>query len=217
MDRCRPVLVTSRVFLVLSLIPLVTAGGCMQLAGLAYMIRGETVKAAYPGLKGKRVAVVCRPPATLQYRNATAARDIAKQVGILLKAEVKDLTLVDPREVAKWTDENDWQEYTEIGKALEAEMVVAIDLDSFSLQEEQTLFQGKSTVNITVYDMTANGDAVFERTLPQTLFPTNPVSAMDRPEAEFRRQFVGVLSDKIARHFYDHEAFTDFAYDSKAL
>jgi len=148
MDRCRPVILASRACLLLGLIPLVTASGCMQLAGLAYMIRGETVKAAYPGLKGKRVAVVCRPPATLQYRNATAARDIAKQVGILLKSNVKELTLVDPREVAKWTDENDWQEYTEIGKALEAEMVVAIDLDSFSLQEEQTLFQGKSTVNI---------------------------------------------------------------------
>ena len=217
MDRCHRTLFSARAILACGLAVIMCSGGCMQLAGLAYMIKGETVKAAFPGLKGKRVAVVCRAPATLQYRNATVARDIAKQVGMLLKKNVKEIDLVDPRDVAKWTDENDWNEYEEIGKALEVDLLVAIDLESFSLQEDQTLYQGRATINISVLDMAENGEAVFERTLPQSLFPSNPVPSIDRPEPEFRRQFVEVLATQIGRHFYDHDAFLDFALDSKAL
>ena len=218
MDRCHARFLSARSLFACSLALLLVSGGCMQLAGLAYLIKGETVKAAYPGLEGKRVAVVCRPPATLKYRNATVARDLAKQVGILLKANLKkDIEVVDPREVAKWTDENDWNDYAEIGKALEVDMLVAIDLESFSLQEDPTLYQGKATVNISVLDMAEKGEAVFERTLPESRFPSSPTSSIDRPEAEFRRQFIEVLSGQVARHFYDHDAFLDFANDSKAL
>ena len=36
-------------------------------------------------------------------------------------------------------------------------------------------------------------------------------------EAEFRREFVAVLADQIARHFYAHDPYADLAQDAAAL
>ena len=194
------------------------AGGCNVLPTLMYITGADRVPAAYEGLEEKTVAVVCRPPATLQYRNATASTELAKQVGILLKQNVKKIQIIEQRKVAEWTDENDWDDYTEIGRAVAADMVVGIDLEHFSLHEDQTLLQGKASVQINVYDVKNGEEAVFEKALPQILFPPNsPIAASDKPESEFRRQFIQVLAAQIAKHFFAHESHLDFANDSTAL
>ena len=45
------------------------------------------------------------------------------------------------------------EDYLEIGKALKAEKVVGIDIESFSVLDGQTLFRGRATVSIRVYDV----------------------------------------------------------------
>ena len=59
---------------------------------------------------------------------------------------------VNQRKVAKWTDENTWEEYAEVGKAMKADMVVGINLEGFSLFQGQTLYQGKANATVRVYD-----------------------------------------------------------------
>ena len=120
--------------------------------------------------------------------------------------------------MAKWTDENTWEEYTEVGKAMKADMVVGIDLESFSLFQGQTLYQGKANATIRVYDCQERGKMVFEKELPQAIYPPNSaVPTSERTEAEFRREFVAVLADQIARHFYAHDPYADVAQDASAL
>jgi hypothetical protein len=59
---------------------------------------------------------------------------------------------------------------------------------------------------------------VFEKTLPQTVYPPNSgVPTSERQEAEFRRAFVKVLADQIARHFYAHDPNADLAQDALAM
>ena len=198
---------------------LLTAGaGCQSLLfTAAYLWQGQNAEAEFKGLKGKRVAVVCRPLVSLQYRNASAAKDIAREVSLLLKSNVPKIKLVDQSKVAEWMDEHTWEEYVEVGKAVKADMVVGIDLEQFDLLLGQTVYQGKASVEVKVYDC-ATGACVFTKRPPQSVYPPNHViSTMSKQEADFRREFVAVLADQIGRHFYDHDPHADIALDSRAL
>jgi hypothetical protein len=212
--------VRPRLALALTLtIAVLPALGCHTLfLSAMYLVKGTDVDPDFAELKGKKVAVVCRPLVTLQYRNATAGRDLAQQVTTLLQQQVPKIKTVDQRKVAKWTDENTWEEYTEVGKALKADMVVGIDLEGFSLFQGQTLYQGKANATVRVYDCHKGGKVVFEKVLPQTIYPPSTgIPTSDRVEVEFRREFVAVLADQIARHFYAHDPHADVAQDAAAL
>jgi hypothetical protein len=194
------------------------ASGCTLLATAMYIIEGTNTKAAFTGLKGKRVAVVCRPVSSLHFRDSSVARDLAKQVGVLLEKNVSKIELIDQRDVFEWADENNWDEYVEIGKAVNADMVVGLDLEEFSLYQGQTLYQGRANLKIEVYDVAQGKQPVFEKNLPQAIYPPNAaIPSGEKPEPQFRRQFVNHLSQVIARYFFDHDATVDFASDSTAL
>jgi hypothetical protein len=201
-----------------ALFGLTLASGCSMLATAMYFIEGTNTEAAFSGLKGKKVAVVCRPVSSLHFRDSSVSRDLAKQVGVTLEKHVSKITIVDQRDVFEWADENNWEEYVEIGKAVGADMVVALDLEEFSLYQGQTLYQGKANMKVLVYDVAAGKQPVFERNLPQALYPPNSaIPAGEKPEAQFRRQFVNHLAQLIGRYFYDHDSTADFAGDSTAL
>jgi hypothetical protein len=126
------------------LLAVLAAAGCQGLLGLGAVIMGTDESAEFAGLKEKKVAVVCRPLVSLQYRNAGAARELAQQVGLFLSANVPKINVIDSQKVASWIDENTWDDYVEVGKALKADCVIGIDLMSFSVLEGQTLYRGNA-------------------------------------------------------------------------
>jgi hypothetical protein len=182
-----------------------------------YVLRGNDIPAECKILKEKKVAVVCRPVVELQFGNAGVDQDLASHVAGLIKKNVPKVKVVDPRKVSQWIDENSWNEYAEVGKAVGADYVVGIDLEHFELYKSQQLLQGKANARLKVYDC-QTGELVFEKRVPQSIYPPNrEVAVAERPAAEFRRDFLQVLADQIARHFYDHEPYTDVALDSKTI
>lgn len=194
-----------------------TAGCQSLLFTITYLWQGTDEAPEFDGLNGKRVAVVCRPLPSLQYSNSNVARDLAGQVSLLLEQKVPKIKMIDQRKIAKWTDENRWEDYTEVGKAVKADLVVGIDLESFSLYEGQTLYRGKANATVQVFNC-KTGKMVFEKSLPQSVYPPNiPVPTSDMPEESFfRKKFVLVLADQIGRHFYMHDPNADVAQDSTA-
>jgi hypothetical protein len=218
MDRLRhqPILIGAALLVVG--VALAAASGCTLMATAMYVIQGSNTSADFAGLKGKRVAVVCRPITSLHFRDTSVSRDLAKQVGSLLEKNVTKIQLIDQREVFEWADENNWEEYVDIGKALNADMVIGLDLEEFNLFQGQTLYQGKANLKIMVFDVAKGREPVFERNLPQAIYPPNAaIPAGEKPEAQFRRQFVGYLARQIAHYFYDHDSTVDFANDATAL
>lgn len=195
------------------------ASGCTGLmTTIAYLVVGTDLPAEYDGLKGKKVAVVCRPMVSLQVRNSTVHKEIARAVSALLEQKVSKIQIVDQRKVDEWSDENTWDDYAEVGKALKADMVVGIDLEDFTVLEGQTLYQGKANVTVKVIDCAGKSKVPFERTLPQIVYPPNHgVPTSDRQESQFRREYVAYLADHIARHFYPHDPYNDWAQDAAAL
>ncbi len=203
----------------LTLTLLATAGCRDAFFTVAYLMKGTNVEAECKELKGKKVAVVCRPLVSMQYRNAGVAKDLAREVGLLLKKNVPKIQMIDHGKVAEWMDENGYGEieYVDVGRAVKADLVVGIDLEQFDLLVGQTIFQGKASVALKVYNC-KNGSVVFSKHLPQSVYPPNHViSTTSKQESDFRREFVAVLSDQIGRHFYEHDAHADIALGSQAF
>ena len=193
--------------------------GCRTgLMTVMYLWKGTDVDPDFAGLKGKKVAVVCRPLVSLQYRDIGVSNDLAEEIAKLLKEKVPKIEVVEQRKVAKWVDENSWEEYVEVGRGVKADMVVGVDLEQFSIYQGQTLYQGKANATLRVYDCQQNGKLVFEKIVPPSVYPpSGGVSTSDRDERLFRREFITILADQIARHFYAHDPHADLALDAAAL
>jgi hypothetical protein len=215
----RPFLRRGIIFTALLLIATLPTVGCQSaLFTMMYIFKGTDVDPDFKDLKGKKVVVVCRPMASLQYANANVGRELAQQISLLLQDQVPKITVIDQRKIAKWTDENDWEEYPQVGKAMKADMVVAVDLESFSLYQGQTLYQGKANATIRVFDCKKNGKEVFRKSIPQCAYPpSGGIAASERTEPDFRNEFVAVLANQIARHFFAHDPYADLGQDAAAL
>jgi hypothetical protein len=194
--------------------------GCIPslLATGIYMWQGgNVVDAECDVLEKERVVVLCRPPASYEYRNAGAARAIGARVSALLEKNVKGVEVVSPKEVDNWVDEQDWENFKDLGRSVKATRIVYIELDDFDLYKGKTLYQGTADVAISVYDMEDRDRLVWDRRLGQVLFPRNSgIPASDKPVQVFERQFVDVLSTQIAEHFYKHSPNADYALDAVA-
>lgn len=207
---CLPLLLIALVFL--------SSPGCTSVLTTAvFLIRGYDDPAEFKGLKGKRVAVLCRPPIDEGLDGKLAASEVAEQIGRLLEKNLRKTVVIDQEEVSNWTDLNGWEDFKAIGEALDAEMVVGIELERFSLYESQTVYRGKSNVQIDVWDMTQGGQLVYSKTPPQNLYPPSTGIPASMPKNEFRRIYIGVLAEEIGKLFYSHDGTLSFARDSQAL
>ena len=189
-------------------------GGCSTLLTVAYLIAPEDVPAEFKGLRGKHVAVVCRPIVELQFSDAGSSRQLAGLIGSQLEQKLRNTKVISQQEVARWLDENSWVDYPTLGKSLDADMVVGIDLEEFRLHEGSTLFRGRATAHVRVYDVAAK-KVVFEKRLDDFSFPANTaIPTTDRSEAEFREMFLQIVAQRISRTFHAYESREHFAEES---
>lgn len=209
----------------------VAAAGCLALACLAstgciqsllatsiyFWQGGNVVPAECEALEKQRIVVLCRPPASHEYRNAGAARAIGARVSAMLEKNVKGVDVVSPKEVDNWVDEQDWDNFKDLGRAVKATRIVYIELDDFDLYKGTTLYQGTADVAISVYDMENRDKLIWDRRLGQVLFPKNSgIPASDKPVQAFEQQFVEIVSTQIAEHFYKHSPNASYALDAVA-
>ena len=195
---------------------LVSLSGCVGLlSNLIYAAHGNLIPPAYNGLVGKHVAVVCVSNSA-SFGPTSASVDLSRRVAKQLQSNVTDITVVDPQEVADWIDQHDWDslDYAALGQGVNADTVVAIDLDRFTVHEGQTMYKGRADVHIVVYDTVGGKREVFSKSPPQITFPAHAGQhTTDISEREFRQRFMTVLASRIARNFFSYEAKEDYAAD----
>lgn len=202
-----------RLAVIALLLPL--AGGCSLITTVAYLVQPEKdAPAEFKGLRGKHVAIVCKPIVELEFSDANSARELATMVGSLVAQNVRKARVIDQREVARWIDENAWVDYPTLGKALDADIVVGIDLEQFRMHEGSTLYRGRASANVRVYDV-AEKQVLFEKRLDSFSFPgDSAVPAADQSETQFRALFLQVLARKIARSFHAYDSRATFAEEN---
>lgn len=185
--------------------------GCVGLASvLIHAWKGHTVEAAFDGLQGKRVAVVCLSDTNMY------SGELARAVEGLLKRNVAEIDVVPQSDIYAWRDTQDWDEldYQALGEGVGAEMVVAIELASFRLYNGPTMYKGRANMATTVYDLSLTGEPVFTQIPGEHVFPANVAYATtDMSENKFRRQFMISLAHRIAKNFYAYDKKDDFAAD----
>ncbi len=192
--------------------------GCKSaLQSFTILYEGGDSPADCDVLKGKKVAVVCKPLSSLEFNNSGADRALAEGVCDLLKAHVKGIQIIDPQKVDRLRDEKGMEDYVEIGKALGADKVVGIDIESFGVLDGQTLYRGRSTLSIRVYDVTEK-HVEWRKSPPSFEYPkTCSTPAADFTETEFRNRFVAILAEQIARFFYQHDPKDDYGGDALSI
>jgi hypothetical protein len=197
---------------------LAAAPGCGTLPTLAYWVYGNNVPAKFNGLEKKRVAVVCLDAESLKGPGSEADR-IARTVATTLGYNVPDIEIVRASEVADWFDNHDQDvtDYRDIGRGVKADMVVGIDLESFSIHEGQTLLKGKAMLATRVYDMQRGGEVVYESPTREIAWPESGARHVTENEANFRTAFIHTLAMKIAHDFYAYDAAEDYGGDAAFL
>jgi hypothetical protein len=193
--------------------------GCVGFAAtLMYWLKGNVVEAKCNALEGKKVAVVCVTGSSISGPN-NEGEALARVVGTILEKNVKKLVLVRPEEVADWRDQNNWDEvdYRSIGRGVKADMVVAIDLASFSIHGDQTLLRGKASVKTTVYDIADKGKIIFRDGPKEFVFPENGAQHVVENETNFKRIYLFTLAQDIAKNFYAYDKMEDVAKESILL
>jgi hypothetical protein len=218
-SRARVVLVNRIAGLVLGAALVVSSTGCpaMLATGIYVWQGGNLVPAECEALENERVVVLCRPPSSHEYRHAGASRSISQRVSELLVQNVKGIDVVNPREVDNWVDESDWGDFRELAEAVQADLVLHIELDDFELYKGKTLYQGHANVTVSVYDMREKSKVVWDSSLGEILYPTNSgIPAQDKPVQQFEREFVEVVANRVAMNFYKHDPHATFAMDALA-
>jgi hypothetical protein len=204
--------------LALALLSLAAAAGCQSALFTAmYVFKGTAKDADFDGLNKKKVVVVCRQASGMDFSDPNVARDIDKLVTLRLAKNGHKIELIDPAKVESWEDENSWDEFVTVGRAMKAEMVVGIDLDRFSIREGQTVYQGKANATVKVVDC-KTAKEVFSQPIKELIYPPNHVkSVTDVQEAQFRREFEEVLADRLARFFYPYDPHDDIGLDNASF
>jgi len=193
--------------------------GCIGFAStLMYWVKGHKIDARCTALEGKRVAVVCVAGSGV-VGDKNEGQALARAVSTILEKNVSKIDVVRSEEVADWRDQNNWDEvdYKSIGRGVKADMVVAIDLGSFTTHNGQTLLQGKSSVKTTVYNIADKGKIVFSDGPKEFVFPQNGAQHAVENEANFKRIYLFMLAQDIAKNFYAYDKVEDFASEATLL
>ena len=139
-------------FILLALASMASLSGCAGLIAYPlYVIKGDSVPANYDKLSGKRVAVICKSASAASGPNSPESL-ISQQFSQILQERVSKVEIVPVEEVADWIDRNNWNEIdcVEVGRGVNADAIVLLAVESFSLKDSPTLFKGRSTVTTKV-------------------------------------------------------------------
>jgi hypothetical protein len=213
-----------RWLLVLSgLASLVLTSGCNLLGAIyfaAIMLGMDTTTPpafTFPE-DARRVAVVTTADYTTQVHTAHLDHDLSEIVarklfeGFDSDKKTRQIKIIKAGKVAKWQDEHpNWRSLdpVEIGRALEADYVIYLELSGVTYYEDgpsKQLYRGKADVAITVIRVDDEDGESFPLDELQFEFPKGrPLPAADFPLNRFRAEFLNRLSDQIIWKFIPHD------------
>ena len=211
--------IVNRTFLTLLIaFGLLSSLGCVgAMSQLLYVIKGHEMPAAFDELEGKRIAVVCISDASA-YGPDTLTYTISNALSVKLAQGLKEeeTVIIPVTTVEEWIDTNGWNErdFLALGKGVEADLVVAVDVKSYTIHEGSTMFKGKSDVTATVYNINKEGQ-VDHHYGPQLFeYPQHGRPAIQTTERAFETLYLGRLVTVLAEQFIAHDHLDSFATDA---
>ncbi len=201
-------------FLVLATVVIASLGGCSY---MMYLFQPPekmvTIEPQYAELEGKAVAVVIWADQRIQYEYPWARLSLSSHLQAEFINRIDDIVIVDPRRVITYQDENirwDMLPKTTLGKKLNAEYVLLIVPDTYSMREPGTikLFRGEISAQAALYDtslpeaeaMVWRGDDF------RVLYPPNaPTGQPDVDGRRIRHETERIFAFMVVKNFYEHK------------
>ena len=207
--------VPASLLLVLLCTMMVTQIGCFGLyANLMHAVGANQVPPKYDGLEDTNLAIVTVTDSS-HYSDDVSARLLSRNVGEVLTKKLDDVRLVREDKIQEWRDNNGWDsiDFREIGEGVGAEKVLGIELTNLRLRDGATMYRGRADVQLSVIDV-ATGEFLYRAELDEFTFPiTAGQHTSETNEAKFRKLYLGMLANQIARHFHPYDPSELFALD----
>jgi hypothetical protein len=206
---------------------LVSSGGCTQMLAwsVATFAPPERIKALYEVPKDKKVLVfVDDRPAPVSYE--PVKYELAERVSKKLREEklVKETIPYERLVDLSMLPDYSQMSISEIGKKLGADVVVYVQIESFTLKDspENPLWQGRLATSVWVVDA-VKPERLWPKDMPsRTGYRVPPLEFKhaENPSPTYGEEIAKALTeqmaDRIAKLFYDHDAEFDIHHDDKA-
>lgn len=174
-----------------------------------------------------RILVVTTSDLGTQVDVGHIERELNEKVARLLferlsaERKFKGIQVIKASKLARWQDEHpDWhgKSPAEIGRALEADYVIFVEIDNFTLFEDganRQLLQAKAEVSVSVVRVEGEeGEVVFPRDTFNFEFPKGrSIHISDITPNRFRREMLQRLAEQIVWYFVPHGFGEDFGRD----
>ena len=156
---------------------------------------------------------------SLQYNNSNVGRELAEQITSLLQQQVPKIKTIDQRKIVQM----DRREHLGAVRPRSARRLAPTWSwawtwsDSASTRDKRFIRARRTPRSeSTTAKRTARWSS--RRTYrSRSIRRTRAIPTSERTEPAFRREFVAVLADQIARYFYAHDPYADMAQDAAAL
>jgi hypothetical protein len=198
----------------LAVMALAGAGGCHWLTAWMFAERHpmETIKAEYP-LEADRLIIIPYASTEVLFSDPLLpleiSRDLINEIAKRLGPKRVKI-FINPVEVQRWQEANlEWPNISlvEMGKGFNADTVLYVELERYSLMEENSanLYRGRVRARIKVVQPAAPHNPVYE-TMVETLFPERaPVGVTSSTEQSVRTYTNLVFAENVVDKFVDHE------------
>ncbi|MBX3422621.1 MAG: hypothetical protein KF752_13795 [Pirellulaceae bacterium] len=198
---------------------LIPSAGCVSAAAnMLYAIRGNDIPAEYKGLTEKRVAVVCTTNGAVASDAANTL--IASFICSQLQDNLPKAKVIPQAEVERWIEIESWSgnDPLAVGRGVKAEQLIFVKVNDLKLRDGATLFRGQCNVEVSVYDLQADGKLVFNKQLGNHSFPQHGgVPITDTTEANFRSTYLQHVARRAAVLFHPVDATWEYALDATSV
>lgn len=171
----------------------------------------KTIEAEYK-LESERLLIVVYAGTDILFKYPTAplevSYDLVNEACLYLAPGVK--TVVRPVDVVRWQESNlEWPNMAleDIAKVFEADTVLYVELEQYSMIEERSanLLRGRVNGRVQVAKVDAERNPTFEATVA-TVFPEDrPVGVLQDSERKLRAVATRMFARDVIRKFHDYE------------
>lgn len=215
-------LTLSFAFLALTATTLLASSGCAGALMMPYyLIYGTDAPAKYKAEvkeipKESTMVVICRSNLNL-FGESNPNADLSQAITYAMSTGLKKKKLrwITYGEVEDKFDEEELnsQSFEKMGKALKADYVVGVEIDSFDVHHSTQFYQGNAKVLVRLIDV-KNAETIVRESMPTYTYPPTPVPSADYEEIEFQKTFIVRLAKNICTLFCPHDPHAEYAADS---
>jgi hypothetical protein len=199
-------------YLAAALIPLALGLCGCRLIAMPWVLFGpehkRDIPAEYKELEKRKVAIFVWADQDTSWQFRNVALEVSAHVEASLKAHVRGITVVPPRDTVDYQNRNaEWaaMQPAALGARFGADRTLMIELTQYTAREPEApqLARAYVSANVKVYDAKASSEPAAYRTEVSVKHPPNAPAAWGVSENTIRREAMELFAEELVNRFYD--------------